>query len=288
MKILKHIYELYLHSIKNSEEEDFGMEVTEGDLKIFHSIQDTLDKKPILMDKKNEICEGDIFIFNNLYFAVSDMKTYPYDVLIVSPFWELATHKDIVVKGEENQWVIESITRYVTEEILERSLQIDRVDKKYIEIMKAYLNNEAPLPENLTGTKYEEDDSSFYKLFRKSEIKRSLILTVSSIEELDDEIDEKIEIDIRGSEAENRAVKEFETRLAAASFEKFIPTRFGEIIQKDDGIDINFKEDFAGCLAKVSINGSKVFEGYLPRKLKIHTSIKYPEQLEEITDIELL
>ncbi len=288
MKILKHIYELYLRSIENMEDKNFIMETTENDLKIFRNIQDTLNKKPILIDKKNAVCEGDIFIFNNLYFVISDKETYPYEVLIVSPFWELGTHKDIVVNGEENRWVIESIARYVTDEIIEKSLHIDRVDKKYIEIMKSYLNDETPLPENLTGTEYKDDENSFYELFRKSEIKRSLILTVSSIEELDDEIDEKIEIDIRNIEAENRAVKEFETKLAAASFERFITTQFGEIIKKDDGIDINFKEDFAGCLAEISINNSTVFDGYLPKKLKIHTNIKYPEQLKEIMNIELL
>jgi hypothetical protein len=288
MKILQDIYDLYLQSInKEKESEKMNVDISNRELDILHNAQKQAAPQLELI-AKSPIKIGDIYLFEDIFFTISDDNTYPYEAMITSPFWELATHKDIVVDGDEDKWVIESIVRYVDDNILKNSIKVDMINKKYIEIMQKYLNDEEELPQELKGTRYEDEDNSFQMLFRKNEIKRSLFLTMGSIEEMDEDIEEVVEIDLKESNIEESAIKEIEEKLAAFSFDKFITTKFGEMIKIKDGIIINLEDKFAGCLARVSIKNTVIFEGFLPRKFKINTQIKYPKQLEEIINIELL
>ncbi len=288
MKILQYIYDLYLQSVNRKEgQEEMDVSVASRESDIVHKIRNESNKKLSLINK-DEFKVGDIFLLNDLSFVLTDITTYPFEVLMVSPFWELATHKDIIVDTDESRWALESIIRYVDEEMLANAIKLDRIDEKYIEVIKDYLDDRGELPIKLRGLEYEDGDNSPQELFRKNEIKRSLILTIKSIEDLDKDVDDVIEIDLINSNVEKSALSKIDKQLAAASFDKFIVTKFGEIIRKKDGIIINLEEKFIGCLSRISINGEIIFEGFLPKKLKIKTQIKYPKQLEEIMNIELL
>ncbi len=44
---------------------------------------------------------GDVYAIGSLYYIVADTDEYPYEVYIASPYWELASHKDLIVDGRE-------------------------------------------------------------------------------------------------------------------------------------------------------------------------------------------
>ncbi len=227
---------------------------------------------------------GEIYLFNTLYFVISDVEYYPYEVFIASPYWELASNEDLIVEGKEQRWVIESIVRYVGDEILAASLKVDEISEKDVNIMKAYINEGKPLPENQTGLSYIAGKGFYQELFKESERKRSLFL----MPDIGYEEDIKEEITINLSQYIENLEDSLNQRLAAASFDAVIVAEYGDIIKESKSIIVYFNEKYAGVLAKVYAGIKLIYEGFLPKKLILKSTLKHPQSLLEILKIEPL
>ena len=122
---------------------------------------------------------GDVYAIGSLYYVVADTEEYPYEVFIASPYWELASDKDLIVDGADRRWVITSIVRYVSDEILSQSCQFDTISRKVLKIMRNYVEKGDPLPKEFTGLSYIEGKGFYQELFRNKEEERSRILLAS-------------------------------------------------------------------------------------------------------------
>ena len=239
---------------------------------------------PERVEKAIEPRIGEIYLFNTIYFVISDIEYYPYEVFIVSPYWELASNEDLIVDGKEQRWVIESIVRYVGDEILAASLKVDEISEKDVNTMKAYIDEGKPLPENQTGLSYIEGKGFYQELFKESERKRSLFLMPDLGYEQD--IEDEIVIDL------SQYVKDLENtlnqRLAAASFDGVVVAEYGDITEENRNLVVYFNEKYAGALAKVYAGIKLLYEGFLPKKLILKSTLKHPQNLLEILKIEPL
>ncbi len=124
---------------------------------------------------------GEVYAFRSLYFVMSDVEYYPYEVFIVSPYWELASHEDLIADGKDRRWVVESLVRYVRDELLSVALKMDDIPAKDVEIMKNYIDKGEPLPEERTGLSYIEGMGSYQEMFREKERERSIALSAVGV-----------------------------------------------------------------------------------------------------------
>jgi len=290
MRLLSEIYEMYIDGIiKRKGFDNIEIKVKKREIEMLRKIQSTIEPNTdisIIEDKKPKI--GNLYMFDSLFFVISDNEEYPYEVFIVSNFWELATNEDIIIESEAgDKWVIESIVRYVDDDILEKSTHIDDIDTKFIDIMKDYIHNNKSLPEKMVGM--EASEHSFQEKFKKHEVKRSMILTAESLfYEEDEEMPHNITVSIKNSDIERDVLLKQEYALAAASYEGFIKTQFGEMIKKDGVITIKFDEQYIGLIAKIYANKKEIYSGILPERLNIETEIERIESLKEVLEIEFL
>ena len=124
---------------------------------------------------------GEVYQLGSLYFVMSDVEYYPFEVLIVSPYWELASNEDLIVDGKGHRWVIENLVRYVRDEILSVSLKVDEISREDINTMKAYIDEGKPLPKNQTGLSYVEGKGFYQELFKETERERSIALSAIGV-----------------------------------------------------------------------------------------------------------
>ena len=142
-------------------------------------IDDTAEPITLEENKKNKkvsISVGDVYVIGSLYYIIADIDEYPYEVYITSPYWELASHKDLIVDGRERRWVMLSVPRYATDNVIAQSIRLDRIPETYVDKMAKHLNDGDVLPQDMTGLSYREGDNSYQELFRKREIERSRAL----------------------------------------------------------------------------------------------------------------
>ncbi len=290
-------YELYLKSLtlnqESNNESDKEVVITERYMQMFEK---ALKKTRTRKIKKTPITKkeaGEVFVIldSNLYFVLSNTEQYPYEVFIASPFWELASNKDLIVEMDDGTtWVLESIIRYVNNELIDNTAKIGEFSKQDIEIMKNFLTHGKELPENRKGFTLPHSESNPIELFRRKEVERSLFLTVHSIfsSYTQAKIPETVVIDMENSLAEQQILKEASSKLAATSFENFISTEFGELIKDKKHIIVNFKKELVGSMCKVYIHGEIIYEGILPKQLNITTNIKHIEDIEDKLLIEIL
>ncbi len=290
MKILDAVYKLYKHSLENKNSTtEIEININKDNINSLRNAQKSAANDTSFNGySSTDIQVGSLFMIDNLFFVVSNTDNYPYEVFVASPFFELAADKDIIVEdNDKEKWVIESIVRYVTTSILEASIKISSIDEEYINIMKSYIKDAKKLPKDMVGTPYNDFEDSEQKQFRENEIRRSLFLTLENIEEGEDITDHKV-ISIKNSQAETNIINRYKTKMAAASFDSFINTRFGEMIQKDELVTINFKNEFVGETARIFIDKMVLYEGVLPRKLDIKTKIDKLEILKNNLSLEVL
>lgn len=283
MRWLKFIYEQYLKDIENTEEKpEIEITVSEKELEYLRKAKALLKTKIQLIQEEPRV--GDVYQFENVYFVISDTEEYPYEVFIVSPYWELASDKDLIATGKERRWAIESLVRYVEDDILRKSIKVDEINKEDIKIMQDFINEGKGLPKNRVGLSFIEGEGFYQELFKENERKRTLFLLPDLGYE--PEIEEEVVINL------NQYIPELENtlnqRLAAASFDALIVKEYGDITKEDGNFVIYFNEEYAGTLAKVFVGNILIFEGFLPKKLILKSTLEHPQTLAEILKIELL
>ncbi len=282
MRWIKFIYEQYLNDLEQKIEETDKVEVSKKNIENLREAQNLLKKQTQNISTEPQI--GDVFLINSLYFSISDTDECPYEVFIVSPYWELASDKDLIADGKERRWVIENLVRYVEEEVLEKSIKVDELKKEDIKIMQDFVNEGKKLPDNRVGLSYIEGKGSYQELFKESERKRSLFLMPDLGYERD--IEEEITINL------SPYIKELESmlsrRLAAASFDSLIVSEYGDITKENKNLVVYFNEKYAGTLARVYAEDTQIFEGFLPKKLIFKSKLRHPQTLNEILKIEQL
>ncbi len=285
MRHIETIYALYLQSIKG--EEVMDIKVEKRDIEILEKAQNNI-KPNMFVIKQESPKTGYLYMLGNLFFVINDASQHPYEIFICSNFWELATDKDIIIQSKsKDTWALESIIRYIDEDTLNQATHIDEIDEKYLNIMRDYLYNDIDLPKNIVGMK--ATPNSFQEKFRKHEIKRSMALTIDSLfYEEEANTPSTITINIKETELEKNIINKHKHSMAAASYEKFIQTKFGEMIKKDKVITIKFDEQYAGLIAKLYANNKEIFFGTLPKRLNIETNIDKLEILKENLEIEFL
>ena len=133
---------------------------------------------------------GDVYMLGTqqgiLYYVIADTDEYPYEVYIASPYWELASHKDLILDGREKRWVVLSIPRYATDGIIGASLRMDQLTPEDVRIMKRHIHLGEVLPNSMTGLSYQEGENSYQEMFRNREIERSRILLAEVFREQED------------------------------------------------------------------------------------------------------
>ncbi len=281
MRWIKFIYEQYLKDLED-ESKKINVKISKKE------IENLRKKRALLKKQANKIFTepkiGEVYLINNLYFSISDTEECPYEVFIVSPYWELASNKDIITDGKEHRWVIENLVRYVEEEILEKSVKVDEIKEKDIKIMQDFVNKGKKLPDERVGLSYIEGEDSYQELFKESERKRSLFLMPDLGYEAD--IEEEITINL------NQYIKNSEDilnqKLSAASFDVLIVSEYGDITKEDGNFVVYFNEKYAETLSRVYVKDTLIFEGFLPKKLILKSRLEHPQALLEILKIEPL
>ena len=219
-----------------------------------------------------------------LYFVLSDMEEYPYEVYICSPYCEFATDEDMIVSVNGECWVLENIVRYVTDEIIKTSFYVGGIDLKDIASMKS-----GKIPDSKKGFRYGSDNSPSI-IFRKNEIARSLFLSAYSVEELDNlenGFEEEVIVDIRNKQSEAEILSQKEFLAAASSFDSFVNVSFGSMYKSQDFIVFEFNDEFVGTNSTVKISNNLIFEGLLPKRLKLKTNINHIQELKGLVEISL-
>lgn len=281
MRWIKFIYEQYLKDLEQ-EVKETDIEISKREIENLRKTQGLLKKQTRAVLPESKI--GDVYLINNLYFSISDTEECPYEVFIVSPYWELASDKDLIAEGKERRWVIENLVRYVEEEVLEKSIKVDELKKEDIKIMQDFVNEGKNLPDNRVGLSYIEGKGSYQELFKESERKRSLFLMPDLGYEA--YVEEEITINL------SKFIKELENtlgnRLAAASFDSLIVSEYGDITKEDENLVVYFNDKYAGTLARIYAEDTPIFEGFLPKKLIFKSNLRHPQTLEEILKIEPL
>jgi len=172
MYSLKDIYKLYKASIENFIEKDISVKVSPNEFEI---IKKNLHKKIIKpvskISKCNNVKSGQVYLFPEKYiiFVILDVEEYPYMVAIASQFTEFETNNSVILNGKDEQWLMLSIVRYVSDRIVEKSTCIDEIsDSEMVKLYnlifedtKVYSENVYPLP---TELHYE---------FEKNELERT-------------------------------------------------------------------------------------------------------------------
>ncbi len=285
MRWLKFIYDQYIKDLKE-EKIDLKMQVSQKDIEILREAKKESSKSLTIIFQKQEtpkVCE--VYIIGSLYFVISDTEEYPYEVFIVSPYWELASDEDLIADGRERRWVIENLVRYVDNRILGQSLRVDEIRKEDLELMQNFINGSIEqLPKEKTGLSYEKGKGYYQELFKENERRRSLFLMPNLGFEPD--IEEEITIDLTNTIKD--VTKQLNQRLAAASYDAFIVAEYGGITKEDKMFYIYFNDDYYGTLSRVYVADNLVYEGFLPKKLLIKSDIKHPQLLKEVLKIELL
>lgn len=147
--------------------------------------------EPIIIDFQmkantpNPVFVGYLYAIGSLYYVIADIGEYPYEVYIASPYWELASHKDLIVDGIDRRWVILNVARYVIDEVLMQSFKFNEITPEEVRIMNRHIHLAEPLPQKMTGLSYREGDNSFQELFRNREIERSRVLLSSMFKDIE-------------------------------------------------------------------------------------------------------
>jgi len=281
MRRIKYIYEQYIKDLKE-EKIDLKMQVSQKDIEILRKAK---SKQPKVSQKQETPKIGEVYIIDALYFVISDIEEYPYEVFVVSPYWELASDEDLITDGRERRWVIENLVRYVDKRILGQSLKVDEIRKEDLELMQNFINGSVDqLPKEKTGLSYERGKGYYQELFKEKERERSLFLMPDLGYE--PEIEEEVEIDLTNTIKD--ITKQLNQRLAAASYDAFIVAKYGGITKEDEMFYIYFNDDYCGTLSRVYVADNLVYEGFLPKKLLIKSDIKHPQLLKEVLKIEPL
>ncbi|WP_025209730.1 hypothetical protein [Hippea sp. KM1] len=280
MRWLKFVYEQYLKDLE-FRQKNIDTEINKNNIQHLKKAQALIEGKS---KESEEAMVGDVYQFESLYFVISDTEECPYEVFIASPYWELASDKDLIVDGKEHRWVIESLIRYVEEDVLDRSIKIDQVSEDDVRIMQRFINEGDRLPKERTGLSYIKGSGSYQELFKENERKRSLFLMpdLGYEPEIAEEATVNLSQYIEGLE------KTLNQRLAAASFDALIVSEYGDITKENDNFVIYFNEKYAGTLSRVYAKDAVVFEGFLPKKLILKSTLEHPQTLLEILKIEPL
>ena len=284
MRWIKFMYEQYIKDIENSQEQmETKIEVSEKELEHLRDAQKLIKTKTNLTTEEPQ--PGDVYQFENVYYVISDVEEYPYEAFVTSPYWELASDRDLIADGEKQRWVIENLVRYIEDDVLNLSVKIDHIPKQDIKIMQDYIHEGKKLPQEKTGLSYIEGEGFYQELFKENERKRTLFLLPDLNYESEFEIDEEVVINL------SQYIPELENmlnqRLAAASFDALIVKEYGDITKEDDNFVIYFNEEYSGTLAKVFVDNILIFEGFLPKKLILKSTLEHPQTLAEVLKIEL-
>ncbi|WP_457641256.1 hypothetical protein [Persephonella sp.] len=160
------IYNLYKESLNDSEKELQDLAEEMGlDYKYPQKTVNT--KKPVY---------GDIFLLIHkgipIYYIFIEKEENFYKVAKVSEFWRLANQNDLLVKINNEQFIVEPWNKfYLTEEEYKKSTYIGSLAEEDKKILIDYLEGRiTDLPENKRGLNVPEGNYNFYQnKFHKDE-----------------------------------------------------------------------------------------------------------------------
>ncbi len=188
-RLLELIYMDYINSIENPVEIDIESRLDKQTKK---RILDKF-KTPIKLEKskKTPVKEGDILLFFKghipIHYLIIDKIDNLYEVLKVSNFWELGNQNDMIVKIQDETYIIETWNSfYLTEEEITKSMYIGKLSEEDFKILTDYLSGKiSELPENKRGLTVPLDDNFYQIKFhqKESEIVREYKLRIFEEEE---------------------------------------------------------------------------------------------------------
>ncbi|WP_456395325.1 hypothetical protein [Desulfurobacterium sp.] len=147
----------------------------------------------IVKHNKNvaEVHVGNVLEFstdkNPILVCVID-DTLPYEAVLMSYLWEMATSSDLIVEFKHplrNRWILQSdLVIYITEDLLKSAKFVGRIDRKDVELIKRYLKDENfRLPDEKSGTGDKLHVKRKFKLFEAERSKGISLNFVREIEE---------------------------------------------------------------------------------------------------------
>ncbi len=235
-----------------------------------------------IKDNVPDVCAGGVYQFGNIYFVIIEDKEYPYEAVILTPYWELASEKDVITEFDGRKWGLISLIRYVDDEILAKSIKIGEIDSEDIKDIYEKVENGKEIPQHKRGLNGKYQDK-----FRKMEAERTFVINSVDLDG-EYEIPEVVEIDLVKLGIDDLLTKSESMRLAAASFDELKRYEFGEMVKDDDGITIVFNDDFKGFYAEIFISGIKIYEDILPQMLKLKTAVRTIETVTSNMGIKYL
>ncbi|OMH40386.1 hypothetical protein [Desulfurobacterium indicum] len=151
------------------------------------------EAKMILKHSKNivEARVGDVLELstnkNPILVCVID-DVLPYETVLMSYLWEMATSSDLIVNFEHplrDKWILQGdLVLYITENLLGSAKLVGRIDRKDVKIMKQYLEDENfRLPGEKSGTGDKLPVKREFKLFEAQRSKEIFLNFVKEIEE---------------------------------------------------------------------------------------------------------
>ncbi|WP_155883393.1 MULTISPECIES: hypothetical protein [unclassified Desulfurobacterium] len=149
--------------------------------------------KVMFEHRKNvtEVQIGDVLEFttnkNPILVCVLD-SAFPCETVLMSYLWEMATSSDLIVNFEHplrDKWILQGdMVLYITENLLGSAKLVGRIDKKDVEIIKRYLEDETfYLPKDRCGIGDKLAVKREFKLFEAKRSREFLFNLIREIEE---------------------------------------------------------------------------------------------------------
>ncbi|WP_155810629.1 hypothetical protein [Persephonella sp. KM09-Lau-8] len=187
MRLIELIYNEYKKALSQQKVEGkapkFKVSKEEVDkiLKTINKIQ------PSTIERTENIEIGNVYEYPDenlpIFFTILDKTEDLYIALVMTPYWQLASDKALIVDFEHpisNKFAVLPIILNLDEEFIKNeTIYIGKLKKEDIDILQKFYNGEIEeLPKDRRGLSYPEEKGFYQEQFLKDEIERTFKLQV--------------------------------------------------------------------------------------------------------------
>jgi len=187
MRLIELIYKDYKKAISNQkevEEQTPEFKISENEIK---GVLEILNKvSPSEFEKNEKIEIGNVYEYQDenfpIFFTILDNDEDLYISLVMTPYWEMASDKALIVNFEHllsNKFAILPIILNLNSNSIKKATYIGKLQKEDIETIRKFYNGELPeLPKDKRGFPYPDNECFCQEEFLRSEIERTFKLNI--------------------------------------------------------------------------------------------------------------
>lgn len=187
MRLIEFIYKDYMKAISQQKEVEGQFpefKVSEDEIE---GILEMLNKvSPSEFEKNEKIEVGNVYEYYDesfpIFFTILDTDEDLYISLVMTPYWEMASDKALIVNFEHllsNKFAILPIILNLNSNFIKKATYIGKLQREDIEILTKFYNGEIQeLPEDRRGFSYPEGEGFYQEEFLKNEIERTFKLNI--------------------------------------------------------------------------------------------------------------